>query len=55
VQFVHANGSVDTKTVNPSGAAGTVQTVNLEPHTKAVRVRGVDNARNLGGWVSVRR
>jgi Subtilase family. len=54
VQFVHANGSVDTETVNPSGAAGTVQTVNLEPHTKTVRVRGVDNAGNLGRWVSVR-
>ncbi|MDQ2940021.1 MAG: hypothetical protein M3R23_05775, partial [Actinomycetota bacterium] len=55
VQFVHANGSGDTKTVNPSGGAGTGQTINLEPNTKKVRVRGVDEAGNLGGWVTVRR
>ena len=54
VQFVHKNGSVDTKTVNPSGSAGTGQTVNLEPNTKTVRVRGVDEAGNLASWTSVK-
>jgi VCBS repeat protein/subtilase family protein len=53
VQFVHTKSGVTTSNVNPSGDAGSVQTVNLPPDTKTVRVRGVDEAGNLGGWVSV--
>ncbi len=55
VQFQHRNGSVDTKSVNPSGAAGTTESIGMEPNTKAVRVRAVDDAGNRGGWVSARR
>ena len=39
---------------DPSGGAGTSQTVNLEPNTKTVRVRAVDEVGNLAGWTSDR-
>jgi len=55
VQFVHTDGSVQTQFVVPSGSAGTVQTIDLLPSTKTVRVRAVDEAGNLGGWVSVQK
>jgi FG-GAP-like repeat/Subtilase family len=55
VQFSHPNGSTDTRTVGPSGAAGSVERIDLPAHTKSVRVRAVDEAGNRGRWVSAGR
>jgi hypothetical protein len=53
VQFVHQNGSVQTRRVAPTGVAGSVQTIDLPANTRRVRVQAVDDTENLGGWVSV--
>jgi hypothetical protein len=55
VEFMRTDGSVQTESVEPSGSAGTTQTIDLPPSTKTVRVRGVDEAGNLGGWVSIQK
>lgn len=52
-QFVHENGSVQTRRVAQTGSAGSLKTIDLPPNTKRVRVRAVDDAGNLAGWVSV--
>ena len=54
VQFVHRNGNVDTQNVAAKAKAGGGVQINLPPNTKTVRVRGVDEAGNLGGWTSVK-
>jgi len=55
VEFVHANGSRDARTVDPSGASGSVEKINLPGHTRSVRVRAVDEAGNRGHWIAVGR
>jgi hypothetical protein len=55
VQFEHTNGNVATQNVAAKANAGGRVQINLPPKTKRVRVRGVDEAGNLGGWKTVRR
>jgi hypothetical protein len=55
VQLTDRHRHTSTKNVNPSSAAGGVQKVALEPGTRKVRVRAVDDAGNVSRWVSVRR
>jgi hypothetical protein len=49
--YVVSYGST-TRNVNPDGAAGGVERIDLPPHIKSVRVRAVDEAGNRGGWVT---
>jgi hypothetical protein len=53
VQFTNSTGGAETRTVGAGGPAGSLQTVVLPPNATSVRVRAVDSAGNLGGWVSV--
>ncbi len=53
VRITHTNGSTELRIVQPTGPAGTVETVNLPPDTKSVLVRGVDEVKNLGGLKTV--
>jgi len=53
VRITHTDGSTELKIVQPTGPAGTSETVNLPPNTKSLLVRGVDEVKNLGGLVTV--